>query len=268
MKLKFKNIGINFKIASEDDKVARVKAYVSIFNNVDYANEVIVKGAFTKSLAKKLPKVVWSHNWDLPIGKVVNAVEDDKGLLVDMEILKTVEKGREAYELLKNGAIDEFSIGYTVLSAEEKVLEGKTVLYLTELSLHEVSPVLVGCNPETELLDVKKANTKSDEEPKEEGTEEVEEVEEKEEEPAEEVEEVEEMVDIDEKCVKIVLKNGKSIVLGKNIIENYLNSKKDLGVKVDSKQDRKKVVLIRKALKQSAKANEYALREIKKFRLK
>ena len=136
-----------------------VEAYVSIFGNIDAANEIVMPGAFAESLLKKLPKVVWSHNWDEPIGTVVEAREDAKGLFVKFQLVLGVQKGKEAYELLKAGAIDEFSIGYSV---DESDMDQDGVRKLKKLSLYEVSPVLVGCNNATELLSVKSAEVEEE----------------------------------------------------------------------------------------------------------
>lgn len=236
--LKYKNFGLkmlDFKIASEDEKVARVRAYVSIFNNIDRANEMIIKGAFEQSLAKKLPKVVWSHDWQQPIGKVITAVEDEKGLLVEFEILKTIQKGAEAIELLKAGAVDEFSIGYNVEDYEFKTINGIEVVVLKKLELFEVSPVLVGCNPDTELLSIKGLGTKTIKD-----------------------------INFKDGKVEIVFDADEKMLFN---IDDSLKTKFTLstddtkGVKVDTNEAKKrKIVLIRKTLKQIAKSNEYLLK--------
>lgn len=136
-----------------------VEAYVSIFGNVDSYGEVVDKGAFVASLARKLPKVVWSHNWDQPIGTVLEAKEDDKGLYIKFQLIKGVQKADEALLLLQGGAIDEFSIGYRV---REDYLGADNFRHLKAVDLYEASPVLVGANDATELLSVKGFDIKVD----------------------------------------------------------------------------------------------------------
>jgi hypothetical protein len=68
------------------------EALVSVFGNVDYGGDRVVKGAFAKSLARWEEKgdpipVIWNHMWENPeahIGKVNpgDAAETDDGLLV------------------------------------------------------------------------------------------------------------------------------------------------------------------------------------------
>lgn len=144
-----------------------IEAYVSIFGNVDHAGEVVEKGAFTESLARKLPKVVHSHEWDEPIGKVIESREDEKGLYCKFQLVLGVQRAKEDYELMKAGAIDEFSIGYSI---DEDTTDEQGIRHLKKLTLYEISPVLVGCNPATELLSVKgvgKEEEKEEEEKKE-----------------------------------------------------------------------------------------------------
>ncbi|RJQ67332.1 MAG: HK97 family phage prohead protease [Desulfobacteraceae bacterium] len=135
-----------------------IEAYVSIFDNVDLGGDKIIKGAFADSLKKKFPVGCWMHNWDEPIAKTLEAREDKRGLYIKGKLILGVQKGKEAYELLKEGVIDEFSIGYRVL--EDEWEEDGTRL-LKKLRLYEWSPVLVGMNPDTELLNVKEENQKA-----------------------------------------------------------------------------------------------------------
>lgn len=154
MKLEYKTFPTTFtlKKEKEDDKERGIiEAYVSIFNNVDSMNERVLKGAFKKSLEKKLPKGVWSHKWDEPIAKTLEAEEDDKGLRIKGKLILGVQRAREVYELLKEGVIDEFSIGYRVV--KDQIRNG--IRELKEVELYEWSPVLVGANDKTELVDIK-----------------------------------------------------------------------------------------------------------------
>ena len=136
---------------AEGDK-GIIEAYVSIFDNVDLGGDKIVKGAFAESLKKKLPKGVWMHNWDEPIAKTIEAKEDNKGLYIKGKLIMEVQKAKEAYALMKEGVIDEFSIGYRVLEDE---WEEDGTRKLKKLRLYEWSPVLAGMNPDTELVSVK-----------------------------------------------------------------------------------------------------------------
>jgi HK97 family phage prohead protease len=152
--LEFLNIKTEINLVEEkaDGEKGIIEAYVSIFNNVDLVGDKIIKGAFAESLAKKLPKGVWMHNWDEPIAKTLEAREDDKGLYIKGQLILDVQRAKEAYALMKDGVIDEFSIGYRVLEDEWEE-DGTRVL--KKIRLYEWSPVLAGANPDTELIGVK-----------------------------------------------------------------------------------------------------------------
>lgn len=136
--------------ASQDNGI--IEAYVSIFGNVDSDGDIIVRGAFLESLAKKLPKGVWSHNWDMPVAITLEAHEDDKGLYIKGQFNLETQRGKEAYSDLKFGTIDEFSIGFRVLDWEYDDAGHRII---KKVRLYEWSPVLAGANPDTELIDIK-----------------------------------------------------------------------------------------------------------------
>jgi len=129
-----------------------VEAIVSVFGNVDSYAEIVDRGAFNESLQKKLPKGVWSHDWQQPIAKTLEAYETEKGLYIKFQLIKGVQKADEALLLMQAGAIDEFSIGYEVM---EDYIGSDGFRHLKRLRLYEYSPVLVGANSETELISVK-----------------------------------------------------------------------------------------------------------------
>lgn len=146
-------------------EAGQLEAIVSVFNNVDSANEMILPGAFTESLKRKLPKGVWGHDWSKPVAKTLEAAElapgdallpdnikDLGGLYIKALFNLETQRGREAYSDVKNGLIDEFSIGYMVLS-EKAGANG--VRELERIDLYEWSPVLVGANAATATLSVK-----------------------------------------------------------------------------------------------------------------
>lgn len=156
------NVPVAFKIVESkaDGEKGVIEAYVSIFGNIDLVGDVIERGAFAESLAHKLPKGVWAHNWDEPIAKTLEAREDEKGLFIRGQFIDGVQRADEAYKLIKGGVIDEFSIGFRVLDDEWRE-DGVRVI--KKARLYEWSPVLVGANPDTELVNIKSAEQKCEE---------------------------------------------------------------------------------------------------------
>lgn len=168
------------KAAGPDNglKEGQFEALVSVFGNVDSYGDVVMPGAFSKSLAAWAEKgdpipVYYSHQMSDPfacIGEVVDAKETDEGLLVraqlDIEDVVSGSKAPQVYRLLKGRRITQFSFAYDIVKAswgERSVQdeEGNTksfeVYELHELALHEVGPTPLGANRETELLAVKTA---------------------------------------------------------------------------------------------------------------
>jgi hypothetical protein len=131
-----------------------ITALVSVFSNVDHANEKVMPGAFKASLEKRTPKGVWAHDWQQPIAKTLEAYETNEGLVIRGQFNLDTQRGREAFSDIKFGIIDEFSIGYRVVK-DSFDSEAKDIRQLDELELYEWSPVLVGMNPATELLTIK-----------------------------------------------------------------------------------------------------------------
>lgn len=130
-----------------------LEAIVSVFNNVDRYKERIIPGAFKDSLKSKLPKGVWMHDWSQPVAKTLIARETSEGLYIKGKFNLETQRGREAYSDVKNGLVDEFSIGFRVKKWTNDKETG--IVDLLKLELFEWSPVLVGANPSTRVVSVK-----------------------------------------------------------------------------------------------------------------
>ena len=52
-----------------------VEAFVSGLGNKDSVGDIVVPGAFKGSLMRRKPRVVWGHDWNQPIGKVLEMYE-------------------------------------------------------------------------------------------------------------------------------------------------------------------------------------------------
>jgi len=118
-----------------------IEGYASLFGAVDQGGDVVGKGAYAASLARRGAggiKMLWQHDPAQPIGIWDEVREDATGLWVKGRILDTVEKGREAAALIEAGAIDGLSIGYRTVRASKND-KGQRVL--SELELWEVSLV-------------------------------------------------------------------------------------------------------------------------------
>jgi HK97 family phage prohead protease len=127
--------------------------YGSVFNELDSYKDIVVKGAFAESLAKKNPSLLWQHRSGEPVGVYTEVREDDHGLFVAGKLALKTARGAEAYELMKMGAISGLSIGYVT---EEDSYDSKTgITTLTKLDLWEVSLVTFPANHSARVATVK-----------------------------------------------------------------------------------------------------------------
>jgi len=138
--------------------------YGSIFGNEDQGSDIMQKGAFTKSLENRpAPKVkmLYQHKTDEPIGVFEDMYEDEKGLFVKGRLAMGTQKGREAYELLKMGALDGMSIGFRADPDKQGYNENKRgTRTLKEVDLMEISLVTFPMN-ERALIENVKASQKN-----------------------------------------------------------------------------------------------------------
>jgi hypothetical protein len=136
----------------EDGKFA---GYASVFGIIDSQNDVVMKGAFQNSLKKRAGdvKLLWQHQVGEPIGVFSLIREDSHGLYVEGRLLLDLQRGREAYSLLKNGAIKGLSIGYSVVAADYN--GDDNIRLITDLQLWEISLVTFPANEAAVVTSVK-----------------------------------------------------------------------------------------------------------------
>jgi HK97 family phage prohead protease len=132
------------------------EGYGSIFGNKDLGGDIVVPGAFSRSLkghAKDgtMPLMYWMHQPDQVPGVWLEMREDDSGLYVKGEIVDTT-LGRDVRVLLQKKAVRGLSIGYVPIdTAWDK--SGNRLLKTIEL--HEVSIVSMAMNPMAKVEAVK-----------------------------------------------------------------------------------------------------------------
>ena len=150
----YKSVGFELlDVKARGDDGWSFSGYASTFDNVDHGGDVVLRGAFRSSLARRVPKLLWQHDMFEPIGKVLDLEEDDRGLHGDFLISRT-SRGHDAYQLLKDGAIDSMSIGY-IPHDDTKTIDG--VRQLKAVDLLEISLVSLPMNDEARITAVKSA---------------------------------------------------------------------------------------------------------------
>lgn len=149
---------IKAELKAEDEDEGVFEGYGSIFNNTDLGNDVIKKGAFTKSLRKKGAKgikMLYQHKSDMPIGVFTKMSEDEKGLYVKGQLAMQTQAGREAYELMKMGALSGLSIGFRTNEKGYHYDKRTRKRIIEDVELMEVSLVTFPMNPKAQVDVVK-----------------------------------------------------------------------------------------------------------------
>lgn len=135
------------------------KGYGSVFGEVDSYRDIVLPGAFNKSIAadfgakgRKVP-MLWQHRAAQPIGIYTEIKEDAHGLYVEGEINMEVQQGKEAHSLMKQGALSGLSIGYETITEEWD--KDNRVRKLHEVKLWEISPVTFPAGDTARISSVK-----------------------------------------------------------------------------------------------------------------
>lgn len=127
----------------------------SAFGNVDAHGDVIVNGAYAKTIQEQGPgganriKHLMMHWPDLMIGKPLELEEVEAGLKVTSKVAKTT-LGLDSLILYQEKVITEHSVGISVIKRNED--DQREIL---EARLWEYSAVTWGANPRTPTLSVK-----------------------------------------------------------------------------------------------------------------
>lgn len=160
--MEYKTVAAEFKASASDEGV--YEGYFSVFGNVDDGGDIIMPGAFSKTIAerRKRIKVLYQHDFEKLIGPAPDVLEEDtKGLYAKgrLTISRGGNKGAfwadECWALMKDDALNEGSMGYRSLPERTDWNDSYTVRTMHEVKLFEISPVPLGMNPLTELRAVK-----------------------------------------------------------------------------------------------------------------
>lgn len=159
-KKEFINVPFSVKaISDEDPEYFYFEGYASTFGNVDSYDDVVVRGAFVKSL-QQTPnfKIFWQHDSQMPLGVPVYASEDTKGLYIKCKLPKSDAFVRDrVIPQMKCGSIDRMSIGYSTTKCSYKMDNGIQLRMLEEVKLWEVSLVSIPANDQAVVTNFKAA---------------------------------------------------------------------------------------------------------------
>ena len=157
----------NFELKDADEKTGIVTGYCSIFGNIDSDDDMIMPGAFAKTIQERGPgsakpriKHLWQHDSWQPIGIPLVLKEDSKGLYFETQFGKD-QFSQDKLQQHIDKIITELSIGYNTIKQENVTDSNDNFQHrkLTELKLWEYSSVTWGANSLTEITSAKGEKT-------------------------------------------------------------------------------------------------------------
>lgn len=130
------------------DADGRFCGYASLFGRVDLSGDVVMPGAFARSLTLKGPGgigMLLEHDPAAPIGAWTVLEEDARGLWVEGRLGGTAGAARVG-AMMRAGRLDGLSIGFRTVEADED--RRARLRRLIEIDLWEVSVVVAPMLPE------------------------------------------------------------------------------------------------------------------------
>lgn len=150
-------VPIEWKASS--DGSGTLEGYASTFGNVDLGGDVVVKGAFIKTIgnikANGIPLLA-DHvaSTASVLGTIVDAKEDANGLWIKASF-SSAPSAQDVRIKLLEGHLKTMSIGYETIDYAWKDVDGRRARALKELKLWETSVVVFPMNPEAVVSRVK-----------------------------------------------------------------------------------------------------------------
>lgn len=135
---------------SADGKIT-IEGYANT-SHIDRVGDNVLPSAFEKSLPEfmKNPVLLSQHNWDVVIGKVLEAqiIEDTNDVAGGLWIKAMVSGADDVAsvrEKIREGILTTFSIGYNEIEATYD--RSKDIFIVKEVELLEISVVTIPANP-------------------------------------------------------------------------------------------------------------------------
>lgn len=166
--IEYKSINTTSEIKDVDLTKKTVTGYASKFGNKDLDDDIIMPGAFKKSVAENGPQgtnsilFLWQHNPSQVLAKPTVLKEDAVGLYYEATVDSGATFAEDALKLIANGLVQENSIGFTTVKSaiiQPDATDWETwYRELYELNLFEHSAVTWGANPEARMTGMKSMN--------------------------------------------------------------------------------------------------------------
>ncbi len=147
-----------FTQVKDVDSAGTVQFYASIFNTPDRVMDIVVPGAFKKTITENFKEIQHYKNHDSRVMPAVirEMIEDGTGLLVTSKLILSTQAGKETYEeykaMAEAGKSMSHSIGYIPVKGDPS----GDFYYLKEIGLLEVSTLTARpAHPDALTVDVK-----------------------------------------------------------------------------------------------------------------
>ena len=151
----YKSFGLEVK--DVDAKSGVVSGYFSAFGMVDSDGDIMMPGAFKRSIqdwgveGKQRIKHLLNHDPSKPLGKLLSLKEDSYGLYYESKV-GTHQLGKDFIKMVESGLIGEHSIGFRTLREQKSGKANE----IHEVMLFEGSSLTAwGANENTPLLGLK-----------------------------------------------------------------------------------------------------------------
>lgn len=164
-------------IKQSDPATGIVDAIVAVIGNIDFGDDIIHPGAFTKTILERGLdiRVLDNHqSWsienvvgkpiaireigkdELPAELLVKFPDATGGLFTTTQYLMRTKEGAGAFERIHAGAIGEYSIGFQILASDMSTVETdegtREIRNIRTIKLFEYSPVIWAMNPATQTI--------------------------------------------------------------------------------------------------------------------
>lgn len=134
------------------DLSARAIAGYASTMATDRENEIIHPEAFSPVLERYLrnPILTWMHMWDEPIGRILEARVEPRGLWFRACISERTQRARDTWGLIQDGVLSAVSVGFDGLyTAEFGHRDARSRWHWTAIAdLYEIAIVTIPANPD------------------------------------------------------------------------------------------------------------------------
>lgn len=147
-------------IRMDDTKKGQIEITACVYNVVDAFNTRWMPGVFSRSLEVHSPPLCWGHNWNDPIGHLVDHSDTSTNLrmIYQLDDFDDVPRAKQAYSQMNSGTVRDASFGFKLVR-DEPDPQNRSVFNQLEARYDETSPVIRGAVPGSRITSVRSVPT-------------------------------------------------------------------------------------------------------------